>query len=473
MELIGVRMPQEPWTLEELIDFEAELMRGGVPDAELRQEVAAATRGLEGIAARRRGLKVWLKRTRDDAPTQLAATGRRVTGAFGLATTLCFLTLFLTGAGAVAGMVDRGLGGIHVTLALAVLLGTQWLVLGAGMLGWLWHRRAGAAFSAAQVLLGAVVRRLSRTREGGWWTQLVDGGGHARAALLWRLARLAQSAGIGFNLGVLAGLAGIVLVRNTGFFWETTTTGAMRAGLERTVGFLSMPWASWWPEAVPDAAVIEATRRLPEHAGALPPGPAQWWLFLLTAVAVWGLLPRLVLWLLCWNAGRRALDKLDFQGRAHRALWRELTSAAREDADEKPLDGVLVLDVGGTGLDQGALRPFLLRRLRVSPTAWESVAVLDDGAELLASQALANAPAGVVLLAEGWALSPPRMTAVLARVRAAAGPGKPVKFLAANAGPAGQPLPPTPDERREWERFTDSLRDPLAEVFCYEESPPA
>ena len=129
--------------------------------------------------------------------------------------------------------------------------------------------------------------------------------------------------------------------------------------------------------------------------------------------------------------------------------------------------------IGGTGLDHAALRPFLLRRLRVNPTAWESVAVLDEGAELQASQALANAPAGVVLLAEGWALSPPRMTAVLARVRAAAGPGKPVKFLAANAGPGGQPLPPTPEERREWERFTDSLRDPLAEVFCYEETPPA
>jgi hypothetical protein len=222
---------------------------------------------------------------------------------------------------------------------------------------------------------------------------------------------------------------------------------------------------------VPDAAVIEATRRLPEQGGALPPGPAQWWLFLLLAVAFWGLLPRLGLWVVCWAAGRRALDRLDFQNRAHRALWRDLTAATREDADEKPLDGVLVLDVGGTGLDRAALRPFLLRRLRVNPTAWESVAVLDRGAELLASQALANAPAGVVLLAEGWALSPPRMTAVLAQVRATAGPERPVKFLAANVGPAGHPLPPTPEERREWERFADGLRDPFAEVCCYE-SPP-
>ncbi len=459
---------RERWTLEDLIDFEAELMRGATPTPKLRQDVASAARGFEGIDARRRGLKIWLERAREDAPPQLAAAGRRVTGAFGLATTLCCLGLGLAGAGAAGGLVVRELGGIHVTMALVVLLGTQWAVLGAGVIGWLWHRRVGAAFSAAQHLLGVLVRRLSRTREGGWWRQLTEGGGHARAALLWRLARLAQAGGIAFNLGVIAGLAGVVLVRNTGFFWETTTTGAMRAGLEQTVHVLSLPWAAWWPEAVPDAAVIEATRRLPGHAGGLAPGPSQWWLFLLMAVAVWGLLPRVGLWVMCWNAGRRALERLDFQGRAHRALWRDLTSEPRVDGDEKPLDGVLVLDVGGTGIDRNALRPFLLRRLRVNPTAWESLAVLDAGAELQASQALANAPAGVVLLVESWALSPPRLTAVLSQVRAAAGTGKPVKFLAANSGPAGQPTPPTPEERREWERFADSLRDPLAELYCYE-----
>jgi len=235
---------------------------------------------------------------------------------------------------------------------------------------------------------------------------------------------------------------------------------------------LALPWSSWWPAAVPDAAVIEATRWLPEQSAGLEPGPSQWWLFLLLAVAVWGLLPRVLLWLLCWWAGRRALAGLDFQGRAHRILWRDLTTAGRVDLDEKPLDGVLVLDVGGTGLDHDLLRPFLLRRLRVNPTAWESVAVLDSGAELLAARALAQAPAGVVLLAEGWALSPPRLTALLAQVRAAAGPDRAVKFLAANTGPGGQPLPPTPDERREWERFVDGLRDPLAEIHCFEELPP-
>jgi hypothetical protein len=191
------------------------------------------------------------------------------------------------------------------------------------------------------------------------------------------------------------------------------------------------------------------------------------------ATLVWGLLPRLVLWMVAWNAGRKALGKLDFQSRAHRTLWRELTGTGRVETDDKPLDGVLVLDVGGSGLTEDVLRPYLLRRMRVHAAAWHSVAVLDPGAEAEASRALAKAPAGVVLLAEGWALSPARMSALFAKIRHNAGPQTPVKFLIANTGPGNQPLAPTPEERREWERFVDSLRDPEAEVFPYEEPQPA
>ncbi len=116
-----------------------------------------------------------------------------------------------------------------------------------------------------------------------------------------------------------------------------------------------------------------------------------------------------------------------------------------------------------------ALRPFLLRRLRVNPLAWHSVAVLDAGAEAEAARALATAPAGVVLLTEGWALSPARMNALLARIRASAGAQTPVRFLVANAGPDHLPTAPSADERREWERFADALSDPEAEVVFFED----
>ena len=76
--------------------------------------------------------------------------------------------------------------------------------------------------------------------------------------------------------------------------------------------------------------------------------------------------------------------------------------------------------------------------------------------------------AGVVLLAEGWALSLARMVVLHAQIRGQAGPDRPIKFLIANVDAQHQPMAPDISERREWERFVDGLRDPAAEVFFYE-----
>ncbi|RYD41590.1 MAG: DUF2868 domain-containing protein, partial [Verrucomicrobiaceae bacterium] len=233
----------------------------------------------------------------------------------------------------------------------------------------------------------------------------------------------------------------------------------------------SFPWAAAMPSAAPDARVIDASRWLPGASAGLPPGPSQWWEFLLLCTVCWGLFPRTILWVLAWKAEQGALSHLDFQGRHHRILWRDLTGNGRTETMERPLDGVLVLDVGGSGLSEEALRPFLLRHLRVHPAAWQTVAVLDTQKEEEATRLLAKAPAGIVLLAEGWSLSPARMLDLHAKVRRSAGPAAPVKFLVANAGPDHAPVGATEEERREWSRFVDSLRDPAAEIFFYEIAP--
>lgn len=462
-----VPMARTAWTLEKLVDFEAELARSVSVSEAGRRAAKAAAAGWEGAEARRAGLLAWLGQVQAEAGPRHVSAGRRFAGALALVTTVLSVAMVLAGVGAMLGLVDSRRGGVHVTLALAVLLGGQWLLLALAAGGWVVRRRVGDGFSGLQAGLGKIVRKTAGAHESAWWENL-RASATARDAVLWRLARLAQAAGLAFNMGVLLGLSGLVLVKHTGFFWETTTDGAMHAALGTTVELLSLPWATWWPAAVPDAAVIEGSRWLPGRADVLPPGPEAWWLFLLAAVFTWGLLPRAVLWLGCWVAGRRALARLDFQSRGQRALWRDLSGYSRAESDSRPMDGVLVLDVGGTGLAEELLRPFLLRRLRVHPSAWESVAVLDPGAELAAAKALAKAPAGVVLLAEAWALSPPRMTALLGQVRQLTGGDTPVKFLAVNVGPGRKPLPPVDSERLEWERFVDSLGDPATEVFCYE-----
>ena len=450
------------WTLEDLVDFEEIAATSSSTSPAARTAALAASRGLTGAAARREGFQSWLKETGG------AHRGRKFSAALSVVAAGLALVMFLSGISASLGMLDRERGGINVSLFIAILIGGQWLVLILATLAWLVRRRAADGFSSVQAVAGKIARHLAGHRDDTWWDRLIDGGGAPRAALLWRLARMAQAAGIFFNLGILCALSGLVLVKHIGFFWETTTELAMHSLLETGVKFFSAPWSSWWPGAVPDASVIDSSRWLPGRTTGLAPGPSAWWEFLLMTTLVWGLFPRAILWLIAWHASRQSLARLDFQSRSHRALWREITGTDRVETDEKPLDGVLVLDVGGGGLTELSLRPFLLRRLRVHPAAWQSVAVLDPGAEVEAARALAQAPAGVVLLAEGWALSPARMISLHAKIRSSAGPDTPIKFLVANVGPEREPAVATNEERQEWTRFVDSLRDPAAEVFFFE-----
>jgi hypothetical protein len=195
---------------------------------------------------------------------------------------------------------------------------------------------------------------------------------------------------------------------------------------------------------------------------------ATWYPFLFAAIFVWGMMPRLALWVYAIFRERKALGALDFQAKRHRELWRDLMGTRRADVSEAPLDGVLVLDVGGTGLKEADLRGFLLRRLRVNPGEWYEVGVWDGKGEVAASESIRNAPAGVVLLAEGWALSPPRMTALYRQVRNLAEAGTPIYFLVVNVGNGRKLAVVKEEEKTIWRDFADGLADASVEVFFHE-----
>lgn len=457
--MAAMAMGWDRWTLEDLIDFTVEIDASPRVTPESREAVSEAVRNLDGVAAKREGLRAWLELVRGES------TGTRFLSALSMAGAVLCVLMFLAGISGVLGMLDHARNGVNVTLFIVILLGGQWLVLLAALVAAMARRRSMEGFSLVQSAVAKVIRRFAGEGKTPWWSRLMGEGGAARGAVLWRVARVVQAGGICFNLGLLAGLGGLVMFRHVGFFWETTTEWSMHDLLCRLTRLMALPWSSWWPEALPDPDDIKATRWFPGRE--LSPGPAVWWSFLLLALFFWGLLPRLLLWLLAWRSGGRALAALDFQSRPARALWRDLTTNSRADSDDKPLDGVLVLDVGGCGLTEESLRPFLLRGLRVHPSSWHQVAVLDEGSERGVSEALGKAPAGVVLLAEGWALSPPRMKALHERIRARAGRETPMQYLVANVGAGNTPVPPSREELREWERFVDALADPHAEVHAY------
>ncbi len=452
---------ESPWTLEDLIEFEQALSLSAVPTSEEKRLVSASIAGKSPDATRRIGLKEWLSGHR-------SGIGRKFTLALDGVSLGLFLLALSAGITTVLGLWDRERGGINVTVFFAVVLGVQFVILVGAWLAWLFRRRAGEAYSVVQSIIGVLARRLTGDRESIWWHSLITQGGAGRRALLWRLARVVQTAGIAFNLGAIAALVGLVLFRNVGFFWETTTESAMRGWLEQAVNIISVPWSWIDSSSVPDARLIDATRWWPEKSASLSPGPAAWWRFLLWSLVVWGLLPRLILRLLCqWNEGR-SLAALDFQSRPHRALWRELIgSEVREEIAKRPTDGALVIDVGGAGFSREALRPFLLQKLRVNPTAWETTGVLDPDREAAARNALTEAPAAIVLLVEGWALSPRQVESLLAKVSGLKDDRR-VILLIGNAEPSGAMRPAEDDERANWKRFVDGLAGSEVELVFYE-----
>jgi len=457
---------QTKWRLEDVVDFEA-LLAGGAEgvavdgrDRAVVVEAAGKTRN-EG-KKRRWGLRAWLEERREeDGPGRRTVEGLRLVGV------LAGVLAFLAGIGLVRGLLQEFEGGrrmFNIWMFLGVTVGLQWLILLGGAAGYVFVRQQSGALSLGQRVLGMLVRRMGGRVDGTLWRSLVERGLGYRSALVWRLARMAQGVAVAFNVGLMAGFFGCLWVLKVGFYWESTIFKPHTIqGFGEAVAF---PWA-WMGKALPPE--IEAQRFDLLHQRFYEDGGGElWWAYLMMVLVVWGLLPRLVLWVICWVQGRRALAGLEFQEVRHRELWRRLMGVQRDLPTEGPADGVVLLDVGGSGVETGALREFLLRELRVHPEHRYEAAVLDADREAEAWEAISKAPLGVVFLVEGWALSPKQMDALYRRVRERQAK-RPLRFLVLGAVHEGRPGVPAAEDFAQWKNWVDGLRDPSAEVVAYRE----
>lgn len=383
--------------------------------------------------------------------------GRRWVSAMGMAAMLLGLLAGIAGAGAVWGTLDRESQGVNVIWMMAVTLWVPWLLLLLGGIGWLFRGRM-AGFG----LLGKAVEKLSIRFAGDEVRAAIErvrGSGELGRVIGWRLARLSQRVAADFHGGAFVGLGAMVLFKQVGFFWETTTREAVEDTLEKLVSWMAMPWS--WRFGVPDVANSRSSADWME-AG------LGWWPFLLLALLIWGVLPRLLIsWWAAWNE-RKLLGSLAFQAPHHRKLWRSLHEVRRGEEPKGPVDGALMISMGGAEVDREALRPFLLRRLRMNPTAWESIGVLDEDRVEAAKEALMKAPAGIVVVAEGWSLAPRQMERALSEVQARA-EGRRCVLLVGN--PTGEGMTEVTDEERsQWESFVDKRGEGELELVFFEAS---
>jgi hypothetical protein len=158
----------------------------------------------------------------------------------------------------------------------------------------------------------------------------------------WQLLHWSQGAAVAFNVGALSTALALVTFTDLAFGWSTTLR-ISGDEFARWIEIIVTPWARLVPAAVPDAALIEASRffRLESSAAALgsPESYTGWWPFLMVSTIVYGLLPRFALWVFTGARLRAATRALLLEDARVSALIDRMTAPALATAaidDEQP-----------------------------------------------------------------------------------------------------------------------------------------
>ena len=462
--------PQTALGLDDLIDLEVRIAEDAAADdaaLKARDQRIAQTLSV-GADDRPALIGGWLAALRARAPTP----GVRIARAVRLGRAGLVLAGLSIGWGTGAWlMAYDGRTPVNVIHALAVLVGLQialLLLLGTGLLLRRLTRRpllfadlevaARALIQLADRLLmrgDAAFRAHDPDRRAAWkagWHRLRARRSLYREVERWHALGALQGFGVAFNLAALGAIVTAVGTSDLAFAWATTldVDPAAFAGLIRA---LAAPWAWLWPEAAPDVSLIEATRYSRLEAayvaatdGRAPDGAAvgAWWRFVVMATAVYGLLPRLLLWLGCQRRARRALGSLPLDTPDVDRIVRRLTAQrvvtrapAPERVEHPPARALEPQYAPPTPKDPWTLvawRDFPVDRARlralVSDTydgeLVEILEVSDFRAEKAALEALAHDESRVLVLVETFESPDKAVRRFLRGVREAVGPRRPL-----------------------------------------------
>lgn len=211
------------------------------------------------------------------------------------------LLALLSGAGLALAALGDGQRPVNLFWALGSLLGLNWLLLAAWLLSWVvaspgasslahawrWLSLRGAADARASHLAAALPSLLRPRQLNRWGLGLLSHG-------LWLLTLSAA----------LLMLLALLSTRRYGFVWETTLLGSETfVSLIENLG--ALPARLGFSQ--PDSALIRASGDLALTQESARQAWAGW---LLGVFVVFGLLPRLLLALLCFGAWRHGLGRL-------------------------------------------------------------------------------------------------------------------------------------------------------------------
>jgi hypothetical protein len=498
---------QKPLSLAELIDLESQLAADRVLDRQTLRErdEALAPQVLAETAVglspgRHEVFRRWLAALH---PAGEISPGERVQAIYRIVAAVLAVLAFLSGSATAAALLRYdGSQPVNIVHFLAVFVVGQ---LGLALLpvlhmlprGWLrWvpgfgplhetlrhlgYRQAGLerVLSRLDSDRGRVATSLARLRS--WSTLYAD-------VERWRLLALTQRGAVCFNLGALACCVYLIAVTDLAFAWSTTlsvTTDTM-AHLLRA---LALPW--WWlPVAVPSPELVETSRYFRQEGVYDPVVLKDWWAFLVAALAVYGLLPRLLLWSVAgwrWRAAARdlRLDHGDCQAVYERLCtalggWQadarnggpdDVGAAATALAARPELPkaghatGCVVLCWGDVPLREDEAAELVRRRFGWRTTSVQAVGGTQSGGQhtMLESLAAGAASDPVIVVAEAWEAPGKAIRRFLTEIRGAIDVHRPIVVGLVGADD-GRWVTPVAGDRDLWERVAALAGDPYLRV---------
>jgi hypothetical protein len=516
------------WQIRDLIDLEYFLHVDGSSDDDavvlrdreiyLNEVLPVLEKdGSQETADRKKIIRLWFEsrkqKEKDSTGKELPLPGKLFGDTFRLLVALFLVAGMIVGTGLAFTLLEyKGTSPVNVSVYFGVFVVLQVLLVCGLITAGLLRSLIGSLrhISLFQPILGALLARIFRraathvigkiSAEKRDRLAAVSGmiKGQKRVyghVFYWPAFILIQIAGIGFNLGVLAGSIVRIVSQDLAFGWQSTIQFSSRA-VYVFVKTVAMPW-SWIVSpsvAHPTHAQIEGSRMVLKDGiyQLTTPDLVSWWPFLLLAVLCYGFLPRIILFGFGNMARKRAANKVDFNHAECSRLLRRLTTPVLEtdgryeanngssypspdgagnDAQEKggkavvPWQDATVLvpdDITGQHTNE-ALGTLLKKRLGVDFRRMIQIAfdVEEDKSTLSAATDLNP----VVVLQEAW--QPPIAETLLyfRKLRELLEPETQIHILL-----IGKPAPETsltsaePADWKIWKRAIQTMGEPLIDI---------
>ena len=363
--------------------FEADQARA---DADTHQRDADIGRRLSPDLDDNKRIQRWLQEVSPSLnhgmPSSVSTTGAMIVLGGALIGLLSAATLFYY----------DGSGRVNALAVIGMLVGFPTLLLAASWASCLSITRA-RVWPLLGGLLGALAR-LSPGRLTGWLAARIsrgdvehisllapnaNAGAHATAAQptmarvrLWFYVRWAHLGSVGFFVGALTAMLALVVFTDLVFGWSTTLDMS-DADMLSVVQLLALPWAWLWPDALPGADLVAASRYYRAAEPIQDVGRlaelGQWWPFLSMCVLTYGALPRVLSAVVCQvMLGRAARAGITEHPQSVALLRRLQVVAAAAEVQARE----------SGGLSPPASRPKVSRLRADRIVNWAQVPINDD-----------------------------------------------------------------------------------------------